>query len=54
MSYILPVTLVRVNGRTLDNQLSNAISAQILPLDQHQPIHRVPVNGSSMIVRLFE
>ena len=38
-------------------QLSNAISAQILPInpqDQHQPIHRVLVNGSSMIVRFCE
>ena len=25
----------------------------IEPQDQHQPIHRVPVNGSSMIVRFF-
>ena len=35
----------------------NTISAQILPIepqDQHQPIHRVPVNGSSMTVRFFE
>ena len=23
------------------------------PHDQHQPIHRVPVNGSSMILRFF-
>ena len=39
-----------------DNQLSNAISAQILPIEpqvQHQSIHRVPVNGSSMIVNFF-
>ena len=31
--------------------------AQVLPIepqDQHQPIHRVPVNGSSMIVKFFE
>ena len=43
--------------RNLDNQLSNAISVQILsiePQDQHQPIHRVPVNGSSTIVRFSE
>ena len=35
---------------------ANAISAQILPLkaqDQHQPIHRVPVNGSNMILRFY-
>ena len=41
----------------LDNQLSNAISAQILPIepqDQHQLIHKVPVNGSSMSARVFE
>ena len=40
----------------MGNQLSNAISAQILPIepeDQHQLIHRVPVNGSSMVVRFF-
>ena len=43
-------------GRNSDNQLSNAISAQILsiePQDQHEPIHRVPVNRSSTIVRFF-
>ena len=40
-------------GQNSDNQLSNAISAQILPIepqDQYQPIHRVPVYGSSTIV----
>ena len=33
------------------------LSAQTLPIelqDQHQPVHRVPVNGSSTIVRFFE
>ena len=37
--------------------LTLMISAQILPIkpqDQHQPIHRVPVNGSNTIVRFFE
>ena len=40
-----------------DSQLSNAMSAQILPIepqDEHQPIHRVPVNGLSTIVRFFK
>ena len=35
-------------GRNSNDQISNAISVQILPIepqDQHQPIHRVPVSG---------
>ena len=39
-------------GRNSDNQVSNAISAQILsiePQDRNQPIQRVPVNGSGTI-----
>ena len=37
-------------GQKLNNQLSHAISAEILPIepqDQQQPIHKVPVNGSN-------
>ena len=38
-------------------QLTFKMPAQILPIepqDQHQPIQRIPVNGSSMIVGFFE
>ena len=45
-------------GRNSDNQLSNAIpicsDSTHRTQDQHQPIHKVPVNGSSMIERFFE
>ena len=44
-------------GRKSNSQLSNAIFAQNLsiePQDGHTPIHRVHVNCSSTIVRLFE
>ena len=39
----------------LNSQLPNAILAQILPIEPgawHKFIHRVPVNGSSMILNL--
>ena len=44
------------NGQNLNSQLSNAIFAQILPIepqDQQQHIHRVLVNGSSMILSFY-
>ena len=43
-------------GQNFNSQLLNAISAQILltePQDQYEPIHRIPVNSSSMILRLY-
>ena len=44
-------------GPKFGQPTSNAVFAQILsiePQDQHQPIHRVPVNGLSASVRFFQ
>ena len=59
MNYM--INMIRVNcpcpeqGQNPNSQLSSAISASIIPIEpqeHNQLIHRVPVNGLAMILRV--
>ena len=49
-----PIVTLQIYVTPSDGTYQFAELLPIEPQDQHQPVHRIPVNDSSMIVRFFE